>query len=703
MRYLTRAVPACLFLLLGISAYASNPHDSNNGPGSTYKSEDSGNHEWDRDERDHGDGDHRCENHERDPRDDDRDGRHRQDDNCTCKDESAAALEVDSPGVSLLSANSLLSAFSIVNTGTKRKDNVKITSINLPGATLTVPLSLPDDLGTLPAGGSVRLDADFSGGPFVPNSSYALTIRGTYSHEHERWCFKIKAILAIPPAPGSAILQTATVAPNTVTGGLFPHQPLAFEDDVNTAGWTVPTAPFVAGTPTPTATMPQIAPIGDPPAINFLVNNSLGLTSGTVTGTFSNSNSVEPSGGASGGGVVFVSANWAAAYSTDGGATFTQIDPTTIFPADAVGFCCDQIVQYVPSIDRFIWMLQGNGQRIASASPADIIASHGTAWTYWNLTPSVFNHPGSFDYPDLAVGDNYLYMSWNAGGCATACDSGHQVARTSLAGLLAGGSIEIDYTDPKNSGNAWGAHLSQNTGNEIFWAGHNSNTGLRIYSLMEGSNTYFWQDIGISTWANNSPLSSTSPDGLNWLNFLFNPTTQNPGGGFPSNAVLGSTRSFDQVWFAWSAGTDNNFQQPHVEMVTVNIDNNNPPNLSVQQQVQIWNSSYAFAYPALATNACTGEVGISMEGGGNGNYENHLVGFWGDFVAYITTHSNVGDTRYGDYVTIRQQPSTDANPGNLFSAFGYGLDSVPPPGTGTQSDVHYVLFGRPATSCQRIG
>jgi hypothetical protein len=80
-----------------------------------------------------------------------------------------------------------------------------------------------------------------------------------------------------------------------------------------------------------------------------------------------------------------------------------------------------------------------------------------------------------------------------------------------------------------------------------------------------------------------------------------------------------------------------------------------------------------------------------------------VVGFWGDFVAYITTGSNVGTTRFGDYVTIRQAPKTQSDPGNLFAAFGYGLNSPPPPGTGTQTDIHYVLFGRPASSCQRIG
>ena len=113
----------------------------------------------------------------------------------------------------------------------------------------------------------------------------------------------------------------------------------------------------------------------------------------------------EPSGGVSGGGVVFVTANWTAAYSTDG-IHFTQLNPTTIFPNDAVGFCCDQIVQYVPSIDRFIWLLQGNGYRLAMASPQQIINSHGTSWTYWNLTPQVFGEKRgvSFDYPDLSVG-----------------------------------------------------------------------------------------------------------------------------------------------------------------------------------------------------------------------------------------------------------------------------------------------------------
>lgn len=602
---------------------------------------------------------------------------------------SPVVLSAGGPGVSLLDPMTLLSALPIINTGTAAAQNVQLKPITLAGGTLTSPASLPFNLGTIPADGSAVLNADFSGA-FAPLGTYALTVEGTYAVGAATYCFTLTSNLVIPPAaPGSAPLNTTTVGSNQNTGGPFPPQPPSFDEDTtNPSRWTVPIAPFVPGTPTPNSTGTQKAPLGDPPAIVFNVNNSVGITNGSTT--------AEPSGGATGGGVVFITSNWFAAYSTDGGATFTRLNPTTVFPADAVGFCCDQIVQYVPSIDRFIWFLQGNGYRLASASPADIISSGGTAWTYWNLTPQIFGQPNGtgFDYPDLSVGDNHIYMSWDAGaGCPPGCTGGFQVARTSLAGLLAGGTITIEFTNPSHGPMAWGSHLMQDTGNEIFWAGHNDNSHMRIFSLAQGSNTYFWRDVGISSWANNAP-TSTTPDGQDWLAKNFN----GPGGNsFPRNGVIGSTRVSNQLWFAWTAGTDSNFQQPHVEMVTLDRSN-----FSVIRQVQIWNNSYAFAYPALATNFCTGEVGLSLEFGGNGNYENHVVGFWGDFMVYITTGSNVGTTRYGDYVTIRQAPATSADPGNLFDAFGYGLKSVPPPGGGTQTDIHFVVFGRPALSCGEI-
>jgi hypothetical protein len=559
---------------------------------------------------------------------------------------------------------------------------VDVAAHGAPGAVLTYAWAVT----TSPPGAVFQLtpsgpEAVFS--PVTPGD-YALTVKVSDPAGHSTsLTFPIHAEPGpLCQGPASRPLEFVTVESALVTGAPFPHFEPDFDDETNADFFHVPTGPFVPGTPTPTATGAIAAPFGDPPAIDFMVNNGIGIGQSTVG---------EPSG-ASGGGVVFVTSNWFAAYSTNGGATFTQLDPTTIFPNDAVGFCCDQIVQYAPSIDRFIWLLQGNGMRIAVASPAQIIASKGTAWTYWNLTPDVFGQPAGtgVDYPDLSLGDSNLFMSWDNGfGCPAGCTQGLQVTRTSLAGLQAGGTITLGFTHPEDSRNAWGGHVSQDTGNEVFWAAQNNTSSMRIFSLMDSSNTYFWQNVGISSWSN-SGISSTTPDGQDWLNKL---------SGFPGSAVIGLTRTGNQVWFAWSAGTDRNFSQPHVEIVTMNIDGANPPHLSVAQQVQVWNDSYAFAYPALATNQCTGEVGMSFEYGGNGNYENHVVGFWGDFIAYITTGSNLGTTRFGDYVTIRQAPRTADNPGNLFDAFGYGLNKLPPPGGGTKVDIHYVQFGRPPSSC----
>jgi hypothetical protein len=613
---------------------------------------------------------------------------------------SPVDLLAGGPGVTLLDTT-LLSALPIFNIGTAAAENVQLTTITLDEGTLTLPTSLPFGLGTIPVGSSAILDTNFVDA-FAPLESYILEAQGTYEAGVATYCFSIISELMVPPAaPGSRDLDMVTVDPFQVSGAPYPSQPRdpASLDFVNGSRWTVPIGPFVAGTPTETATGAETAspgftrrkrarhPLGNGPGpIVFLANNPLGMTSGPFNGTASTV--AEPSGSSNAEGVIFATANWVAAVSTDGGSNFTQLDPTTVFPNDAVGFCCDQIVQYVPSIDRFIWLLQGNGYRLATASPQDIIDSGGTAWTYWNLTPQVFGQPNGtgFDYPDLSVGDDFLYMSWDAGfGCPSGCRQGFQVARTSLAGLQAGGTITIGFTDPPDGPMALGSHLVQNTLDEIFWAGHNSNSQMRVFSLQEDSNTYFWRDRGVSSWARVA-LSSTTPDGQNWL-----------GGsnGFPGTAIIGGTRSGNQVWFAWNAGTDDNFQQPHVEMVTLDRAND----FSTIQQVQIWNDAYAFAYPALSTNFCTGEVGLSLEWGGGGNYENHVVGFWGDFVVYVTTASNVGTTRFGDYVTLRQRPLTGAHPGNLFIAFGYGLTSGSPPGPSTLTDIRHVVFGRPASSC----
>jgi hypothetical protein len=582
-------------------------------------------------------------------------------------DAVTADFSLGATGISV-QPTTLYVAITLNNVSSRSASAVQIASIQI-GSTHLIAKA-PIRLGTIRSEGSSVVRATITRNSLNSGQTYPLIMSGRAQFASVNRAFRLTGSIRLPnAAPGEARAKSASSAPHRTKGAPYPHRSPSFDDEDNGSRWVVPTAPGAQRAATSANTSLKKARLGDPPAVTFNTNAGVGISGSTVA---------EPSG-ASGGGIVFMTSNWYAAYSTTGGSAFTQLDPTTIFPNDAIAYCCDQIVQYVPKINEFVWLLQGNnGDRLAAATPAQISASGGKAWTYWDLPSTIFGEPSltGFDYPDLSVGNNYLYMSWDAcnPGSPPGCDSGRMIVRAPLSEIQAGATLNMNYSNPSDSPMVWGGHVTQDTTDEVFWAGPNNNSNMRVFSWAESSSSYFWRDIGISAWDNNT-LSSTTPDGLDWMQKL---------NGFPGNAVIGATRLANQIWFAWTAGTDSKLTQPHVEMVTLDRSNN----FNKIQQVQVWNNSYAYGYPSLAAAECTNEIGMSFEYGGNGNYENHVVGFWGDYVAYITTNSNVGSTRFGDYVTIRQDPSK-ALSGRFFDAFGYGMDSTAP-----KTDTHYVVFGR---------
>jgi hypothetical protein len=402
--------------------------------------------------------------------------------------------------------------------------------------------------------------------------------------------------------------------------------------------------------------------------------------------------------GADGKETVLATGNTFGAVSTDNGSTFTSVNPTNIWPSGPSkdssgafldkGLCCDQVIQYVPKVDRWIWLMQfcGAGSsclqgrnkiRIAAMSTSSV-RSGFPSWTYWDLTSATFGLDGTsnpnMDYPNLAVGDNFLYMSVDRVGPTGAGKAGGLlVARIPLAEIAASATIHIDFTTPSDSGTAYGGHVTQDVGDTEYWAGHVSNSQLRVFSMKEGEGVYRWRDVDVSSWCNGD-RSSTTPGGSNdWLAF-----------GFPGNAVIGSALRGSEIWFAWTAGhklSNGNscgFDQSHVEIVVIDAGN-----YSKKAQMQVWNKTIAFAYADLASNTA-GEIGMSLGYAGASTEMNHAVGFWGDFVVYSTTASTSSDNRFGDYVTIRR--SSD---GRRFSAEGYGKTGTP-----AGFDPRYVLFGR---------
>ena len=169
--------------------------------------------------------------------------------------------------------------------------------------------------------------------------------------------------------------QTGHATPvfgRTLSGTPYPPSPRANEPDDDEPGSVVPNpgGPIIPSSPPVNFTFMGAGNNGTNHPISRAKRQSCG-GSGIVFDTSTvfdsdtdigvNGSPAEPSGAKSGN-VIFSTSNWIAAISTNGGATFNVIDPTVYAgpanPATDGGFCCDQVVQYLPSIDRFVWLLQ---------------------------------------------------------------------------------------------------------------------------------------------------------------------------------------------------------------------------------------------------------------------------------------------------------------------------------------------------------
>lgn len=344
----------------------------------------------------------------------------------------------------------------------------------------------------------------------------------------------------------------------------------------------------------------------------------------------------EPSVAENGQTVMHVGNFWMS-LSLDGGQTFNSVNPTTIFPEDYGGFCCDQVLQYVPRHDMFVWLLQYGTQdgvnaiRIAVQTTQGVRNSNGTAWTYWDFRNTVLADGGVLDYNDMSFGDTFLYWTSSIGGGAN-----RYVVRVPLQQLNAMGSVNFQFT---GSTRAFWSHVTQNGRNGVYWAGHEDNSTMLVYSMMDADGFYSWREVPINSWPND-PMTSTTPDGSDWLMDASWKTYVR------AAAVFG-----DSIYFAWNASSGGGFPEPHVQIARINTNT-----WALEDQMQIWNPDFAFAYPYFEMNA-EGQLGMIVAFGG-GNFESSSgVGVWGDFVIYYPRLSGSSQNNYGHYHTARRSGS----------------------------------------------
>ena len=545
-------------------------------------------------------------------------------------------------------------------------------------------LTLPS-LVTVGQEGSVKLAAR---GPGESPSK----VDGTYIEAKKEIAVAPDLHSKMPPkSPGNNKADHASIAPSGVSGKKLGAQPSAAIEDVDEEdeSLAIPVGPFhpPAGSRPQTGLEPAPAPGVDPDGFEIFRHCRLKDENGLIHGGLTN----EPSGAVTDSGVsgdpdcgnsgkkgtrtVFATANSFAAFSVDDGATFTKLNLANIKNFTGT-LCCDQVVVFVPKINRFVWVMlvrlptKPGALQLLSASPEEIASSKGEKWSVWEITPADLGFTSTnhhFDFPGLVVGDNSLYLNVDGFGGLIVC-------RFSLEEVKNGGTLHFEFTHPTDSPKATLGHLTEDPGSEVFWAQHDSNSQLRVFSWAEGTDIYRWRDVDVETWPSDpSKMVSTTPDGKNWL------SRTAPG------RIRGAThfkgKNSDDIWFAWTASAGDAFKQPHIHWVKLDHDKD----FKVTKEGDIFNDKFGFGYPALAANS-DGEIGLSLEAGGggkDGSFENHVVGFLGDGTFHHTTHSSQGVTRFGDYVTIHR----DAKNSTHFDAFGYGV--------GTGATTHFVRFGRP--------
>ncbi|MFB9982638.1 hypothetical protein ACFSQQ_15965 [Mesorhizobium kowhaii] len=379
------------------------------------------------------------------------------------------------------------------------------------------------------------------------------------------------------------------------------------------------------------------------------------------------------------GDVVLYTGNWYAAVSTDGGATFQYMDPESAFPRPGanIRFCCDQVVQYVSELDMFVWLLQygpdsgDNIQRLAFAKSADVAKGR---WKVFDITTAMLGVPGAFlDFPDLAVGQNFLYMTTNI---FAANDVGSAVVRISLASIRAGNPTETHFVSMELQS----FRVAQNTGNVGYFAAHQDTSTLAVFAWPENAAAPTKTQVAVARWLGGNGYISRTPDNRRWLDRA-------------DPRITGATRSGNELWFAWSVDARSNRRaRPFIQIARIGL-----PGFNLIDNVNVFDPDAATCYGALSTNV-DGEIGISYMIGGAQQFPSHVVGLLTGSEKHLIVangeRSPIGDPstgkgEWGDYLAVRP-----VHPGGkLFAATGYTMKG---PGNGSNRDVtpRFVTFGR---------
>ncbi len=295
---------------------------------------------------------------------------------------------------------------------------------------------------------------------------------------------------------------------------------------------------------------------------------------------------------------VFLTGNWFGAVSKDSGQSFAWVDPFSAFPSVNDGFCCDQTTLYDPSRDLFLWLLSYSPD--ASNNTVRLAVAHGQAELEagnWFLYDFASPAGSWFDYPQMALGTNSLYVTTNLFRVSDDEWASTRVIRLSLDQIAAHASLAVDTY---SSADHFNFTLVRGAGTTMYWASQDDSASrTRVYRWSEGtaSGAVAFDDVDVNAWGV-APMACAGPDGRNWCDRADDRVMT----GWVAGGVLG---------FMWNASQDASHPWPYVRVVRLT-----EATRALVDQPDMVSPDHALLFPAAAVNARGHLAGTLVLGGG---------------------------------------------------------------------------------------
>jgi hypothetical protein len=398
---------------------------------------------------------------------------------------------------------------------------------------------------------------------------------------------------------------------------------------------------------------------------------------------------------------IWMTGNWFAARSADGGVSWDYVDPYADFPT----FTSDQDTIFDPHRHLFVWYRQGGllsdtalgesedepdggregrvdaggrrkgpGAHLQLEQPPPgpensvklaVSADEARTWCTYSLVPTDLD-PGwialDFDYPRLALSDNYLYVAstllTHGDGYAT---PRMVLLRLPLDALAACSEFSYTYW-AANEGWDWapiesGATDTMYLGDTLDPGGASPTGTFRLYTQAEETTDLTFVDRSVPAW------TFTNRDGLCPV----------AGGGNPcaradqriTSGWLRHSNGSGEIGFLWNVRDGGGFPYPYVDAVTFD-----EASLTVTGRPLLWGSDGAWQYASAAPND-RGDLGVAAFYFGPAENPAHAVGIaeglgqrrWTAELAR-TSDFATDTVIWGDYIRVRAR-------GSGFVASGY--------------------------------